>query len=59
MQATIVTETKGLPKGRRVVRGREAECASHPVSASQDMQVMGKDLIGIKPASFSAWLLIL
>ncbi len=28
-QATIVTETRGPLKGRRVVRGREAECASH------------------------------
>ena len=27
-QATIVTETRGVLKGRRVVRGREAECAS-------------------------------
>lgn len=27
-QATIVTETRGVLKGQRVVRGREAECAS-------------------------------
>jgi putative hydrolase len=28
-QATIVTETRGLLKGRRVVRGREQDCVSH------------------------------
>jgi Holliday junction resolvasome RuvABC DNA-binding subunit len=28
-QVTIVTETRGPLKGRRVVRGREQECASH------------------------------
>ena len=26
-QCTVVTETKGVCKGQRVVRGREAECA--------------------------------
>lgn len=28
-QATVVTETRGALKGRRVVRGREDECAEH------------------------------
>jgi hypothetical protein len=28
-QLTIVTETRGALKGRRVVRGREQDCASH------------------------------
>jgi hypothetical protein len=28
-QVTIVTETRGALKGRRVVRGREQDCASH------------------------------
>jgi putative hydrolase len=28
-QATIVTETRGPLRGKRVVRGREAECAAH------------------------------
>jgi hypothetical protein len=28
-QCTVVTETSGALKGRRVVRGREAECAEH------------------------------
>jgi putative hydrolase len=28
-QCTIVTETRGHLKGRRVVRGREAECAAY------------------------------
>jgi hypothetical protein len=28
-RATIVTETVGALRGRRVVRGRERECASH------------------------------
>jgi DNA polymerase (family X) len=28
-QCTVVTETKGALKGRRVIRGREAECAKH------------------------------
>lgn len=28
-QATVVTETRGALRGRRVVRGREGECAEH------------------------------
>lgn len=32
-QATIVTETHGPLEGRRVVRGREAECAAHYAAA--------------------------
>jgi DNA polymerase/3'-5' exonuclease PolX len=28
-QRTVVTETQGTPKGRRVVRGREAECRAY------------------------------
>jgi hypothetical protein len=28
-QVTVVTETRGPLKGRRVVRGREQDCASH------------------------------
>jgi hypothetical protein len=28
-QCTIVTETRGALKGKRVVRGREAECEAH------------------------------
>jgi hypothetical protein len=28
-QATVVTETSGRLKGKRVVRGREAECAHY------------------------------
>lgn len=28
-QCTVVTETRGALKGRRVVRGREGECAEH------------------------------
>lgn len=33
-QCTVVTETKGAMKGRRVVRGRERECARvHPVAS--------------------------
>jgi putative hydrolase len=31
-QATVVTETKGTLAGKRVVRGREAECRSHYTS---------------------------
>lgn len=29
VQCTVVTETRGLLKGKRVVRGREAECEAH------------------------------
>jgi hypothetical protein len=32
---TIVTETRGALEGRRVVRGREAECADHYGSATR------------------------
>jgi DNA polymerase (family 10) len=28
-QCTVVTETTGRMKGRRVIRGRESECATH------------------------------
>ena len=28
-QCTVVTETRGPLSGRRVIRGREAECAGH------------------------------
>jgi hypothetical protein len=37
-QRTVVTETRGLLEGRRVVRGREAECTrllSQPEGALQ------------------------
>ncbi len=33
-QCTVVTETSGALAGRRVVRGREGECAAHYASAS-------------------------
>jgi hypothetical protein len=35
-QATVVTETRGLLAGRRVVRGRERECAAHYAAAAPD-----------------------
>jgi putative hydrolase len=28
-QCTVVTETQGALRGKRVVRGRERECAAH------------------------------
>jgi hypothetical protein len=37
-QWTIVTSRKGKVKGRRVVRGREAECAAHYALTEQDGQ---------------------
>jgi DNA uptake protein ComE-like DNA-binding protein len=33
-QSTVVTETHGVLKGRRVVRGREAECTEHYAAPS-------------------------
>ncbi len=33
-QCTVVTETRGHDAGRRVVRGREAECAAHHAAQS-------------------------
>lgn len=34
-QCTVVTEYKGISKGKRVVRGREAECAQYYRAAEQ------------------------
>lgn len=34
-QCTVVTEQRGPEAGRRVVRGREAECAAHPAREGQ------------------------
>jgi hypothetical protein len=36
-QQTVVTETRGPLEGRRVVRGREAECAAHYESMVQQL----------------------
>jgi hypothetical protein len=33
-QRTVVTETRGETAGRRVVRGREAECRNHYITAA-------------------------
>jgi putative hydrolase len=44
-QCTIVTETRGPLKGKRVVRGREAECSAHykgrvkPAAAKRSQEV--------------------
>lgn len=36
-QRTVVTETHGPLRGRRVVRGREAECANHYATAGESL----------------------
>ena len=36
-QCTVVTERSGRLKGRRVVRGREAECSRHYASGEHDV----------------------
>ncbi len=42
-QCTVVTEHSGQLAGRRVVRGREAECASHYARAAYESMVGGAE----------------